>query len=120
MNRHDARIRSFCLTFDEALHWQAVATWLEMLIVTRGDSLLRIKGILDIAGQERPIAIHGVQHLLHPPAPLPAWPKRADGSDDRRSRIVFIVRDLEPAVVEDGLRAFNLAAAKEAAVRAGV
>lgn len=120
VNRHDARIRSFCLTFDEALHWQAVATWLEMLIVTRGDSLLRIKGILDIAGQERPIAIHGVQHLLHPPAPLPAWPKRADGSDDRRSRIVFIVRDLEPAVVEDGLRAFNLAAAKEAAVRAGV
>jgi G3E family GTPase len=118
VNRHDARIRSFCLTFEEPLHWAAIATWLEMLIVTRGESLLRIKGILDIAGQEKPVAIHGVQHLLHPPAPLPAWPKREDGSDDRRSRIVFIVRDLDRAVVEQGLAAFNKAAAQEAALRA--
>lgn len=119
VNRHDARIASFCLTFEEPLHWSAVATWLEMLIVTRGESLLRIKGILDVVGQERPIAIHGVQHLLHPPAPLPAWPKRQDGSDDRRSRIVFIVRDLPRAVIEEGLVAFQKAAAREAAVGAG-
>jgi G3E family GTPase len=119
VNRHDARIRSFCLTFHEPLHWQAVATWLEMLIVTRGDSLLRIKGILDLVGQARPIAIHGVQHLLHPPAPLPAWPKLPDGTEDRRSRLVFIVRDLDRAVIEEGLTAFNKAAAKEAEIRAG-
>ncbi len=118
VNRHDARIHSFCLTFDQPLHWSAIATWLEMLIVTRGESLLRIKGILDIAGQERPIAIHGVQHLLHPPAPLPAWPRREDGSEDRRSRIVFIVRDLERQVIEQGLLAFNRAAAQEAELRA--
>jgi len=119
VNRHDARIASFCLTFEEPLHWSAVATWLEMLIVTRGESLLRIKGILDIAGQARPIAIHGVQHLLHPPAPLPAWPKREDGSDDRRSRIVFIVRDLKREVIEEGLLAFQKAAAKEAEIAPG-
>jgi G3E family GTPase len=119
VNRHDARIASFCLTFDAPLHWSAVATWLEMLIVTRGESLLRIKGILDVAGQDRPVAIHGVQHLLHPPAHLPAWPKRADGSDDRRSRIVFIVRDLPRAVIEEGLVAFQKAAAKEAEIGAG-
>jgi G3E family GTPase len=118
VNRHDARIRSFCLTFDAPLHWSAIATWLEMLIVTRGESLLRIKGILDIVGQEKPIAIHGVQHLLHPPAPLPAWPKREDGSEDRRSRIVFIVRDLDRRVIEEGLAAFNKAAAQEADLRA--
>ena len=118
-NRHDARIHSFCLTFDEPLHWPGLATWLEMLIATRGESLLRIKGILDIVGQERPIALHGVQHLLHPPAPLPQWPKREDGTEDRRSRIVFIVRDLDRAVIEEGLVAFNKAAAEEAAIRAG-
>jgi G3E family GTPase len=118
VNRHDARVRSFCVTLEEPLHWQAIATWLEMLIVTRGESLLRIKGILDIVGQDRPVAIHGVQHLLHPPAPLPAWPKREDGTDDRRSRIVFIVRDLDRAVIEQGLSAFNKAAAQEAALRA--
>jgi G3E family GTPase len=117
VNRHDARIHSFCLTFDEPLHWSAIATWLEMLIVTRGESLLRIKGILDIVGEARPIAIHGVQHLLHPPAPLPAWPTREDGTEDRRTRIVFIVRNLDRRVVEEGLAAFNKAAAQEAALR---
>jgi G3E family GTPase len=116
VNRHDARIRAFCLSFDEPLHWSAVATWLEMLIVTRGESLLRIKGILDLAGEARPVAIHGVQHLLHPPARLPAWPRRPDGTEDRRSRLVFIVRDLDRAVIEEGLRAFQRAASHEADV----
>ncbi len=114
VNRHDARIRAFCLTFDAPLHWQAVATWLEMLIVTRGESLLRVKGVLDVIGQDRPIAIHGVQHLFHPPATLPAWPE----GEARRSRLVFIVRDLDRAVIEDGLRAFQHASAQEQAIRA--
>ena len=116
VNRHDARIHSFCLTFEQPLSWSAVATWLEMLIVTRGESLLRIKGILNVAGHDRPVALHGVQHLLHPPALLPAWPARSDGTADRRSRIVFIVRDLTRAVVEEGLVAFQKAAAQEATI----
>jgi G3E family GTPase len=114
VNRHDARIRAFCLTFEEPLHWQAVATWLEMLIVTRGESLLRVKGVLDVIGQDRPIAIHGVQHLFHPPAPLPAWPE----GERRRSRLVFIVRDLDRAVIEEGLRAFQRASVQDRAIRA--
>jgi G3E family GTPase len=114
VNRHDARIRAFCLTFEEPLHWQAVATWLEMLIVTRGESLLRVKGVLDVVGQDRPIAIHGVQHLFHPPAPLPAWPE----GETRRSRLVFIVRDLDRAVIEEGLSAFQQATAQDQAIRA--
>jgi G3E family GTPase len=113
VNRHDARIRAFCLTFDQPLHWQAVSTWLEMLIVTRGESLLRVKGVLDVVGQDRPIAIHGVQHLFHPPACLPAWPE----GEPRRSRLVFIVRDLDRAVIEEGLRAFQHASAQEQAIR---
>jgi G3E family GTPase len=106
-NRHDARITAFCLTFDQPLYWQGVATWLDMLVATRGESLLRIKGILNVAGQDRPVAIHGVQHLFHPPALLAAWP---DG-DPRTSRLVFITRDLPRDVIEEGLLAFNSAAA---------
>jgi G3E family GTPase/phosphoribosyl-AMP cyclohydrolase len=109
-NRHDDRIQAFCLTFDEPLHWQGIGSWLEMLVATRGDSLLRVKGILNLHGQDRPVAIHGVQHLFHPPALLTAWP---DG-DPRTSRLVFITRDLPRDVIEDGLLAFN-AAAKETA-----
>src|SRR5271157_2124622 len=102
-NRHDARIAAFCLTFDQPLHWQGIATWLDMLIATRGESLLRIKGILNLVGQVRPVAIHGVQHLFHPPTLLAAWPE----GDPRTSRLVFITRDLPRDVIEEGLRAFN-------------
>jgi G3E family GTPase len=106
-NRHDARIRAFCLTFDQPLHWQGVATWLDMLVATRGESLLRIKGILKIVGQDRPVVIHGVQHLFHPPALLATWPE----GDPQTSRLVFITRDLPRDVIEEGLRTFSDAAA---------
>ena len=89
INRHDAEIGSFGLTFDEPLHWEHVATWLDALVSGHGADLLRVKGILDIAGRERPIVVQAVQRLFSPPAELAAWP---DGL--RRSRIVFITRNL--------------------------
>jgi G3E family GTPase len=101
-NRHDARIHAFCLTFEHPLPWQGLATWLDMLTATRGESVLRVKGILDLEGQDRPVAIHGVQHVWHSPTLLSGWPE----GEPRRSRIVFILRDLPRAVVEDGLAAF--------------
>jgi G3E family GTPase len=104
---HDERVTSFCLTFDRPLHWQGVGMWLELLIQTRGKDLLRIKGILNLQGQDRPVAIHAVQHVLHPPALLGAWPE----GDPRTSRIVFITQDLPRAVIEEGMRAFEAAAA---------
>jgi G3E family GTPase len=104
-NRHDVRIGAFCLTFEEPLDWPGLAMWLEVLVATRGEDLLRVKGILNLKGQDRPVAIHAVRHLMHPPAKLAAWP---DG-DPRTSRIVFITRDLPRAVIEDGMRAFQAA-----------
>ncbi len=106
-NRHDARIHAFCLTFARPLQWQGIGTFLEMLIATRGESLLRIKGLLNLAGQDRPLVIHGVQHVFHEPLLLRGWPP----GDDRHSRIVFITRDLDRHVVEDGIAAFERAAA---------
>ena len=103
---HDERVASFCLTFDRPLHWQGVGLWLEMLIQTRGKDLLRIKGILNLRGQDRPVAIHAVQHVLHPPTLLSAWPE----GDPRTSRIVFITQDLPRAAIEEGMRAFAAAA----------
>jgi hypothetical protein len=43
-----------------------------------------------------------VQHVFHPPARLPAWP-----DPDRRSRLVFIVKDIEKAAIEGLFRAFT-------------
>ena len=109
-NRHDQRIQAFGLTFKDPLPWEGLASWLEMLAITRGTSLLRIKGILNLQGEEKPVVIHGVQHLFHPPSRLPAWPE----GHDRQSRLVFILRDLDRKVVEDGLMAFLQAAQDKA------
>jgi G3E family GTPase len=106
-NRHDARISAFCVTLDQPLDWQGVAMWLEMLIASRGEHLLRVKGILNLKGRDRPVAIHAVRHLMHPPVQLSAWPH----DDPRTSRIVFITRDLPRAVIENGLLAFQAAQA---------
>jgi len=105
VNRHDARINAFCLTLDEPLHWPGLAMWLEVLVASKGERLLRVKGLLNLRGEDRPVAIHVVRHLIHPPAKLGAWPI----DDPRTSRLVFITRDLPRAVVEDGLRAFQTA-----------
>lgn len=104
--QHSGGIESFCLTFDRPLHWQGIGTCLEMLIGTRGEALLRVKGILNLVGQERPVVINGVQHLFHSPMLLPAWPE----GDPRTSRIVFITRGLDRATIEQGLLAFEAAA----------
>ncbi|MFC3125671.1 CobW family GTP-binding protein [Pseudoroseomonas globiformis] len=105
-NRHDSRIHAFCLRFDSPLPWDGLATWLQMLTATRGDAVLRIKGILDVKGQDRPLAIHGVQGVWHAPALLPSWP------DAMRpcSQMVFILRDMPRDVIEKGIAAFCAAA----------
>ncbi len=86
---HDAGITSFVLAFDEPLDWMAVSNWLAYLRSARGVDLLRVKGILNLRGEETPVVIHGVHHVFHPPVALREWPDA-----DRRSRIVFITRGI--------------------------
>ncbi len=101
-NRHDARIRAFAIQHDTPLDWPKFADWVEALIAGCGPNLLRLKGVLNVAGADGPVAVHGVQHLFHPPVELPRWP-----DDDRRSRIVIIARDLDPATVTSMFRQFQ-------------
>ncbi|MGD9536521.1 MAG: GTP-binding protein [Alphaproteobacteria bacterium] len=102
VNRHDEHIRSFVVTIDEPLDWTAFGIWLTMLLHRHGQRVLRVKGILNVKGAAAPVVINGVQHVVHPPMHLAAWP-----DDERRSRIVFIVDDLDPALIERSLAAFN-------------
>jgi G3E family GTPase len=101
-NRHDRDIHAFCLTFAEPLDWTAFGIWLTMLLHAHGARVLRVKGILNVARLATPVVIHGVQHVIHPPAHLDAWP-----DSDRRSRIVFIVRGLDQSMIERSLAAFH-------------
>jgi G3E family GTPase len=86
---HDGAIVSFMLAFDEPLDWMAVSDWLAHLRHTRGEDLLRVKGILNLRDEPTPVAVHGVHHVFHPPVALAKWP-----DTDRRSRIVFITRGI--------------------------
>jgi G3E family GTPase len=101
VNRHDDRIRAFCLSFDRPFQWTEIAEALDLFAQTHGPNLLRVKGILNVVESEKPIVVHGVQHLFHPPATLSAWPP----GDDKRSRLVFITRDLDKEYVEKSLDA---------------
>ena len=109
VSRHDENIHSFTLSFDGALDWTAFGIWLTMLLHTHGEKVLRVKGILNVAGTHAPVVINGVQHVVHPPIHLAAWP-----TDDRRSHIVFIVDGLAQGAIENSLAAFNRIAGKAA------
>jgi G3E family GTPase len=113
INRHDDRIRAHCLVIDEPLEWDMVAAWLGSLAQSRGPDLLRMKGIVNVEGETQPVVLHGVQHLFHPPARLPAWPDA-----DRRTKLVFITRDVAREDIEKSLAAFRTDAAKRASLRA--
>ncbi len=108
VNRHDDRIRAFCITRERPISWAALSAWLDGLATMRGDDLLRLKAIVALSDRPgQPVVLHGVQHLFHPPVLLPEWP-----SPDHRTRMVFITRDLPREAIEATLAAFDDAVAE--------
>ncbi|RMQ49557.1 Cobalamin synthesis protein [Pseudomonas cichorii] len=95
-NSHrDGNVQSHCLVFSQPVSEARLANWLELMAMVRGESLLRVKGLVQLVEHpEQPTVIHGVQQIFHPLRQLPAWP-----ADDRRSRIVLIVQDLDFAEI---------------------
>jgi G3E family GTPase len=100
VHRHGAHIRTTTLTATTPLDWLAVQSWLADLRARHGPALLRVKGILNLAGEDGPVVVHGVHHVFHPPVRMARWPDA-----DTRSRLVFILRDLDPEVVRQGFPA---------------
>lgn len=96
---HDERIGTFVIRMGEPVAWDSFVEWLELLLSSRGENLLRVKGLLNVAGNPRPVVIQGVQHMFYPPEELAAWP-----GTDRRSCLVFITRDLTRRAVETSLK----------------
>jgi G3E family GTPase len=92
---HSDGIVSFVLQRQQ-LEWPAFARAMEALIALRGADLLRVKGILNVAGCRGPVIVHYVQHLAHPPVELQSWP-----DENRDSRLVFITRNIPERSVRD-------------------
>ena len=99
---HTAGVTSFAVIFDRPLDWTAFGVWASMLLHRHGADVLRLKGLLNVAGVPTPVLINGVQHIVHPPSHLEQWPDA-----DRRSRLIFIVRGLQRERIERSLRIFN-------------
>lgn len=102
-HRHDDRVRTIALVHDRPLPFSAVENFLDLLRAGQGDKILRMKGIIELAEDpSRPLVIHGVRNLLHPPARLPAWPEGARGT-----RLVLITFDLSEDYVRRLFSAFT-------------
>ncbi|MCK7614454.1 CobW family GTP-binding protein [Roseibium sediminicola] len=103
VNRHSDAIRAFTLSTDRPVPASALEMFLDLLRSAHGPKLLRVKGIVQLAEDpDRPVVIHGVQHVFHPPATLEAWP-----DEDRRTRMVFITKDLPEGFVRKMFEAFS-------------
>ena len=115
-NRHDDHIRAFCLATPLSVPASALEMFLDLVRSFHGPNLLRLKGVVKLAEEpDRPAVIHAVQHLMHPVARLEGWP-----DDDSSTRMVFIVRDIEPHVVSALFDAFMGAATPDRPDRAAV
>jgi len=96
VNRHDASIQAVCLTSEAPVPRAAFEMFMDLLRSGHGPKLLRLKGLVALADDlERPLVVHGVQHVFHAPLTLPAWP-----DPDHTSRLVLILKDLDPAFVQ--------------------
>ena len=104
VNRHGDDIRSFSIIHDKPIEPMAVEMFIDLLRSAHGEKLLRMKAIVALSDNpDRPLVLHGVQSVFHPPQRLPKWP---DGSD-RRTRMVLITQGLEEAFVSDLFAAFT-------------
>jgi G3E family GTPase len=109
---HVESTQTITLTADLPLEWRALETWLRKIRLPHAEKILRIKGLLNIKGNSTPLVIHGVHHVLHPPVALPAWPDAG-----RRTKIVFITRGMDAAMIQSNWTASlpSLYAAAQAA-----
>lgn len=103
VNRHGTDVRAYCLVLEEPVSTMAFTTALELLLANQGPDLLRVKGIINLAEKpEKPVIIHGVQHVFHDPVWLDEWP-----SEDHRTKIVFITRNIPKQTIETFFRAWQ-------------
>ena len=103
VNRHDASIRSYSIVESQPIDPMALDMFIDLLRSAHGEKLLRMKAIVALSDRpEKPVVLHGVQSIFHPPVRLPAWPD----PDDRRTRMVIIAKDLPESFIRTLFDAF--------------
>ncbi|MFN7024329.1 MAG: CobW family GTP-binding protein [Pseudorhizobium sp.] len=104
VTRHRSSIRSFSLVHDQPIDPAALEMFVDLLRSAHGEKLLRMKAVVALSDNpERPLVLHGVQSIFHPPQRLRAWP----AGSDRQTRMVLITQDLSEEFVSDLFAAFT-------------
>ena len=93
-------IRGVSLTLNKPIHGQRITQWLNDVLQAQGPDILRAKGIIDVAGEDRRLVFQAVHMILEGDFQGP-W---RDG-DNRYSRLVFIGRNLDEAALRTGFEA---------------
>ena len=94
---HDDDITSLSFVSEIPLDMEKFQTWFGELLRTKGQDILRSKGILDFKGEEERYVFQGV-HMLMDASPMGSWPK----GKQRNSRVVFIGRNLDNMNLQEG------------------
>ena len=99
-HEHDDDVTSVSFVSDTQLDLEKFQAWFGNLLQTKGQDILRSKGILDFAGEKERYVFQGV-HMLMDASPMGPWPE----GKDRSSRVVFIGRNLESMDLGKGFEA---------------
>lgn len=97
VHAHTEGTSALSLVSDTPPDWAAFDAWFRRVRIEGGERLLRAKGLIGVPGEPGPVVVQGVQHVLHPPVALPAWP-----AGDRRSRLVLITDGIPHAPLRAG------------------
>ncbi|MCB8890543.1 CobW family GTP-binding protein [Vreelandella malpeensis] len=100
--RHASGINAFCFTVEEPIAPETLDNWLNILMSLMGEKMLRVKAVVHLTDREAPLALHGVQHIFHPPVTLPVASVK-----DRISRFVFITQHVSPETVAEMYHFFS-------------
>ena len=103
-HEHDDDITSVSFVSETPLDFEKFQSWFGKVLQTRGQDILRSKGILDFDGLDERYVFQGV-HMLMDGSPMGEWPK----DKPKSSRVVFIGRDIENMGLKEGFEACKIA-----------
>ena len=103
-HEHDDDITSISFVSETPLDFEKFQSWFGKVLQTRGQDILRSKGILDFDGLDERYVFQGV-HMLMDGSPMGEWPK----DKPKSSRVVFIGRDIENMGLKEGFEACKIA-----------
>lgn len=89
-HEHDESVFSFAIVESGAVDLEKLNSWLTELLQTQGPNIFRMKGILNIAGEENRFVFQGV-HMIFDGRPDRPWKPE----ESRKNELVFIGRNLD-------------------------